>query len=160
MEHQDLFIGRGIGTKRPMRRRKPSRRPRRFFNREAEAIGGGILGVNPRPRPRPKPFWRPDVESELAHPKFLSRGDIERDIAGMSNKMRPKPRPMRRRRRKLWFGRPKGMRYGSKYRTNYSNFVGAEDSFLQKNKMVVLGAVALGVLFFTPFGKNLMKKMK
>jgi hypothetical protein len=148
---------------------------------------GNKMRPKPRPRPRPRPRpsghrppprfatkegyekwkkkygWRPDVEKDLGHPDFLSRGDIEKDIAGkpfgaiFGNKMRPKRR--RPRRKPLWFGRPKGMKYGSKYRENYSNFIGAEDSFLQKNKWLLLGGAVVLFFGFTKQGKSMLKKM-
>jgi hypothetical protein len=145
MEHQSLF-----GRRRPLKRRK--RRPRRYAMEKAFERGG--IGRGSRPRPLRKPArWVPDVESELAHPKFASRGDVERDIAGMGDKMRPKPyRPnkMRPKRRRMFFGRPMEKRGVMRRRRRYSNFIGGGGG-MGKTLLYVGGALA--ILYFTPLGK-------
>ena len=112
---------------------------------------GGIgAGIMPKPLFRPERFVG-DVGDDLGHPKFLSKGDIEGNLAGMGNKMRPRPyRPkMRPKRRRMFFGRPMKKR-GVMRRRRYSNFVGGGKG-MTNTLLIVGGAVAL--LYFTPLGK-------
>ena len=146
MEHQSLF-----GRRRPLKRRKRARR--RYAMEKAFDRGGIGRGIMAKPLRRPERLVG-DVGDDLGHPKFLSKGDIEGGIAGMGNKMRPKPyRPNKmrpKRRRKMFFGRPRrrdkmplGMR-----RRRYSNFIGGGGS----NTLLYIGG-ALALLYFTPLGK-------
>jgi hypothetical protein len=135
--------------------RKLRRRPL-FLNRD-ERGGARVLGGQ-KPMRRNK-RWIPDVGDELGHPDF-AKSDVEMDIAGMGNKMRPRPRrrPLRRR-KPLFIGRPLKMRSLSR-RRRYRNFDGGTGSFVDNNKWLLVGGLALGFLFFTPTGKKLMAKMK
>ena len=139
MDYSD-FLGTRLGNKDRRKPFKPRRRKRRMlFNREAEQLQGGIgKGVNNTHRDK-------GVLGGLFGQNF-------------GNKMRPKP-SRRPRRKPLWFGRPRGIRYGSKYRENYSNFIGAEDSFLQKNKWLLLGGALVVFFGFTKQGKSMLKKI-
>ena len=142
MEHQSLF-----GRRRPLKRRK--RRPRRYAMEKAFDRGGIGRGLLTKPLRRPERFIG-DVGDDLGHPKFLSKGDIERNITGMANKMRPRPFRLKKRpkRRKMFFGRPMKMR-GIR-RRRYSNFIGGGGG-MGKTLLYVGGALA--ILYFTPLGK-------
>tara|TARA_Y100000816_G_scaffold257698_1_gene212046 strand:+ start:1652 stop:2110 length:459 start_codon:yes stop_codon:yes gene_type:complete len=138
-----------FGRKRPMKRRR--RNPKRFAMEKVFDRGGIGAGVMPKPLTRPERFIG-DVGDDLGHPKFLSKGDIEGNLAGMGNKMRPRPyRPkMRPKRRRMFFGRPMEKRGVMRRRRRYSNFVGGGKG-MTNTLLIVGGAVAL--LCFTPLGK-------